>query len=128
MSKRFTRSALGSAVLSVVGSLLVGDVAANATFPGPVNGRIACSRQFGGTGTDVTRIEVVTMNPDGTNVTRLTNNNVLDFDPIWSPDGREIIFESFREGNVSELYRMNADGSDVVRLTTNGAPEDRPGS
>lgn len=89
---------IAAAVSGLLGSLLYANAPASATFPGPVNGRVACSRQYGGTGTDVTRIEVVTMDPDGGNVQRLTNNSVLDFDPIWSPDGREIIFESFREG------------------------------
>jgi len=122
-SRRRVRIAGGvTALLAVV---LAPAAPAPATPPGPVNGRIACAREFdrGGAGA----VEVVTMDPNGGNVQRLTTNSVPDFDPIWSPDGREIVFESFREANVSELYRMNADGSGVVRLTTNGAPEDRPG-
>ncbi|MDQ4088781.1 MAG: hypothetical protein M3163_00500 [Actinomycetota bacterium] len=93
----------------VLGLVVVVESPAGATFPGPVNGRIACSRQYPGTG-GTAGIEVATMDMAGGNVQRLTNNAVLDFDPIWSPDGTEIIFESFRDG-FSELYKMRADGS-----------------
>ncbi len=37
-------------------------------------------------------------------------------DPIWSPDGDQIIFTSNRDGSM-DLYIMNKDGSDQRRLT-----------
>lgn len=45
--------------------------------------------------------EVYTMNPDGTEVTRLTFNTggegpLLDFWPSWSSDGAKIVYTSFR--------------------------------
>jgi dipeptidyl aminopeptidase/acylaminoacyl peptidase len=45
-----------------------------------------------------------------------------DNDPVWSPDGSTIAFESDRlsvdPGSEAGLYLMNADGSDERRLTT----------
>ncbi|MGH2771789.1 MAG: TolB family protein, partial [Actinomycetota bacterium] len=60
--------------------------------------------------------EVYAINQDGTGTTRLTNNNVADGDPSWSPSGGQLAFESFRDGD-SEVYTMNNDGSSVTRLT-----------
>ena len=49
---------------------------------------------------------------------RLTDNQVRDSHPQWSPDGRRITFVSVRDGN-EEIYVMNAEGSDQTRLTYN---------
>ena len=61
---------------------------------------------------------------DGSDVTRLTDNDADDIQPSWSPDGEKIAFTSDRDDNegVYDIYVMNADdGSDVTRLTDNDA-------
>ena len=63
----------------------------------------------------VVRWEIYSMNSDGS-VVRLTNNNFVDWYPVWSPDGQRIAFASDRDGNL-EIYVMGQDGSNVVRLT-----------
>jgi Tol biopolymer transport system component len=62
--------------------------------------------------------QILVMNVDGTNVRNLTNLPVYDRYPLWSPDGKTIVFESNRAGH-SQLYLMNADGSNV-RLLVDG--------
>lgn len=48
---------------------------------------------------------------------RLTpQSGAIDTAPCYSPDGRQIVFESDREGS-QELYIMNSDGSGVRRVS-----------
>ena len=58
------------------------------------------------------------MNPDGSGLTRLTDNEAGDMHPNWSPDGQRIAFQSDRDGDW-EIYVMNSDGSGLTRLTDN---------
>ena len=60
--------------------------------------------------------EIYVVNPDGTALTRLTNNSATDISPTWSPDSSQIAFMSSRDGG-EEIYVMNSDGSSQTRLT-----------
>lgn len=57
------------------------------------------------------------MRADGTDL-RVLPGSRRDQAPRWSPDGTEIAFETFRDGNA-EVYLMRADGSESRRLTAN---------
>ncbi len=54
--------------------------------------------------------------PDGSGLTRLTDNPKYDAEPIVSSDGSWVVFGSQREGDF-DIYRMDADGGNVMRLT-----------
>jgi hypothetical protein len=69
--------------------------------------------------------QIYSMNIDGGGITRLTNSSAEDSFPVWSPDGRYIVFITNRDGNF-EIYRMNADGSGLTRLTDTPAEERHP--
>ncbi|MGC2238114.1 MAG: DUF5050 domain-containing protein [Pyrinomonadaceae bacterium] len=69
--------------------------------------------------------EIYTMNPDGTNQTRLTNNPMTDEQPSFSPDGTKIVFASNRDV-IHEIYIMNSDGTNQTRLTSNDATDIQP--
>ena len=62
--------------------------------------------------------EIYVMDIDGKNQRRLTNNRKNDWNPSWSPDGKQIVFASERDGN-REIYVMDADGENQHRLTNN---------
>jgi eukaryotic-like serine/threonine-protein kinase len=59
--------------------------------------------------------------------TRFTSHPAEDISPIWSPDGREIIFASNRGGNF-DLYRKSASGVGVEELVFGSQSEKYPTS
>ncbi|RPJ28490.1 MAG: hypothetical protein EHM33_04255 [Chloroflexi bacterium] len=87
--------------------------------------------------------EIYSMNPDGSEVRRLTYNAAVDystltsleihelsytdqdFDGCISPDGQKIAFTSHRDGDY-EIYIMNFDGSDQVRVTNSAGNDGSP--
>lgn len=110
-----------------VGSLSVAP--AQATAPG-TNGRIAYSRFADRT---FSHADIVSANPDGTGIVKLTSTPVgtFDYNPDWSPDGSKIAFERDRSGcgcvesaGPSEIFTMNVDGSDVRQITFDEFPGD----
>jgi TolB protein len=63
---------------------------------------------------------------DGTSLRRLTDTPGYDAEGSYSPDGKQIVFCSARDGNL-ELYIMDSDGRNVRKLTNapgcyNGGP------
>ncbi|GJQ42697.1 MAG: DUF5050 domain-containing protein [Ignavibacteriota bacterium] len=60
--------------------------------------------------------EIYVMNADGSNQTRLTNNNVKDWFPKWSPDGERIAYLSEVNGK-NQLFVMNKDGSNQKQIS-----------
>ena len=70
-------------------------------------------------GEDNTNEEIFTLDIDGQNLQRLTDNSYWDLYPAWSPDGGHIAFLSLRESDL-DIYLMNADGSNTTRLFDSG--------
>jgi tricorn protease len=52
----------------------------------------------------------------GGQATQLTFHEAHDYQPVWSPDGKQIAFASDRYGNF-DIFTMNAQGGDATRLT-----------
>jgi len=76
------------------------------------------------TATENSLPDIWTMNVDGSNRKRLTENAGDNFDASLSPDGRYIVFSSSRSGNAN-IWRMDSNGTNQVRLTK-GFAEDLP--
>jgi len=65
--------------------------------------------------------EVFVMNPDGTDMHQLTDNEDMDLTPDWSPDGSRIVFVSNRgaTGDHSSIFVMNDDGTQQSQINDN---------
>ena len=48
-------------------------------------------------------------------LTRLTYGAYMDFNPVWTPDGSGILFESWRDGGPG-LYLMQLESKDIIRI------------
>jgi Tol biopolymer transport system component len=68
---------------------------------------------------------IYVIDADGSNVQRLTQHAGSNHQADWSPDGKQIVFDSTRTGNW-EIFVMEADGSNVQRLTHNDKVDARP--
>ncbi|MGZ4694127.1 MAG: TolB family protein, partial [Acidimicrobiales bacterium] len=117
---RWKRSvALTATVALVAATVVLTGSGARAAFPG-ANGRIAFTSVRDG------NFEIYTVEPDGSGLLRLTNNQADDEMPAWSPDGTRIAFVSNRDASNEDIYTMNADGSGVVRITDDPSPDFDP--
>jgi Tol biopolymer transport system component len=72
-----------------------------------------------------TNPEIFVMDPNGSNVVRLTFNAADDAQPAWSPDNSKIAFATNRDGN-DEIYVMAANGSGQTNLTSSTASDLAP--
>ena len=65
-------------------------------------------------------MEIFSIHTDGTNLSRLTDNEFWDLYPVWSPDDTRVAFLSMRDKDL-DLYLMDADGADARKLYDSGS-------
>ncbi len=71
--------------------------------------------------------ELYLMNPDGSNVVRLTYNIAISIGrPAWSRDGARIAFNCQVENGNGDICAINPDGTGFARLTTDPASDSGP--
>ena len=59
---------------------------------------------------------------EGGEARQITSNPAYDYSPVWSPDGKTVVFASDRYGNF-DIYKVSVEGGVPVRLTTHSAKE-----
>jgi Tol biopolymer transport system component len=75
------------------------------------------SKQVGGSSYEYD--EIFTIGIDGQDLRQLTDNDLWDIYPAWSPDGTQIAFLSMGDSNL-DIYVMNADGTQRELLYDSG--------
>ncbi len=90
---------------------------------------------------DPSTTEIYLINADGSNLRQLTDNQLIDAGPSWSPDGKNIVFFSNRDGDPNytikkafsakndgafQIYSMAADGQNAQRLTNTTTNDMQP--
>jgi Tol biopolymer transport system component len=83
--------------------------APSAVPPGPLPGKVAFSASDG------TQRDIYVMNPDGSNLTRLTSTPEDESSPAWSWDNTRIAFGRPRTGASAQVHR------DIFVVDANGA-------
>lgn len=69
------------------------------------------------------KMEIFVADADGKNKRQLTNFNCASFAPVFTPDGKRIVFSSNKhecDGRKFELYMMNVDGTGLKQITNFG--------
>lgn len=89
--------------------------AAQASFPG-ANGKIAFVQEEFDSEADpyddpATDLEVMVMQPDGSDIQQLTSNDVYELGVTWSADGTQLLTT-----RSDDIYVLNADGTDSHAL------------
>ena len=75
---------------------------------------------------DSVAYDIYLVTPNGTSLTRLTNDSTNDVQPAWSPDGTQIAFATDRDGPNGEIYVMDTLGGNQVNLTNHPANDLTP--
>ena len=65
---------------------------------------------------------IYTVSSSGGQAKQITTNAAYDTDPMWTADGKEIVFASYREKG-KDIYKVSAEGGVPVRLTTHPGSE-----
>lgn len=80
-----------------------------------------------------TNFDILSVNDDGTEITRLTDRSVWEGSPVWSADRCRIAYSAltdskneFDKDALLDIYVMDPDGSNRVRLTSTKENDDQP--
>jgi Tol biopolymer transport system component len=110
----------GAQRLTDAGSLI--DASDDGPSWSPDGTRIAFARAGREEGAQTGNADIYVVEADGTDLVRLTDGPVMEYEPSWSPDGSRIAFVGYdlaaggQPPSAVRLYVMNADGTELREL------------
>jgi Tol biopolymer transport system component len=114
-------SYLDSRTLVVESAPISGSQEYKITFDIPAGANTPTQRQgtiiYASTPLNVRSWDIFAAQADGSGKVQLTHTDALEQLPVWSPDGKQILFTRGSVMNNIDLYVMNEDGSGERRLT-----------
>src|SRR5687768_7609533 len=117
----------GAALLAVAAAGLLAAVGllavlyaqpAEANYPG-TPGKIYYS------GWDGQDLEIYSVDPDGGSIVRVTQNQLANWEPAYSPTGKKVAYSGW-DGQDWEIYTSDLDGGSRVNVTQNNADDRHP--
>ena len=72
------------------------------------------------------KYDIFLVDPNTSDITRLTQDEGNNESPSFSPDGHQIVFTSTRSGKGKNVYIMDVDGNNQRRITRGGGFEPPP--
>ena len=60
--------------------------------------------------------DIFTVSAKGGKAVQITTNHAYDSDPMWTPDGKRIVFSSYRQG-TKDIFITSSEGGSPKRLT-----------
>ena len=60
--------------------------------------------------------DIYVVSSEGGTARQITSNPAYDSDPIWTPDGKSIVFSSYRDAD-KDIYITSAEGGEPKRVT-----------
>ena len=66
--------------------------------------------------------DIYIVDREGGKAQQITTNPAYDSTPLWTPDGKEIVFSSYREKS-KDIYKVSAEGGAPLRMTSHPGNE-----
>lgn len=117
----------------IISLVVIGLGVALLALTGKLQKRLGINISFGGTYDKIAFVsdrngtpDIWVMDPDGSNQRPLTNDDAIDNQPTWAPNGKRILFVSDRSADNAQIFVVNPDGRNLRQVTSSTGVKSTP--